>query len=109
MYLMLNIMLLCITNYNSILRDITATTNTTTSTGIPTNTSSHTRRSPPHFSFNFLSVMSDTLSVVVVLGRRFSSRKVGDTELERNTSFPMEGAEGDVEKVKLEFELIQET
>ena len=53
--------------------------------------------------------MSDTLSVVVVLGRRFSSRKVGDTELERNTSFPMEGAEGDVEKVKLEFELIQET
>ena len=48
--------------------------------------------------------MSDTLSVVVVLGRRFSSRKVGDTELERNTSFPMEGAEGDVEKVKLEFD-----
>ena len=29
---------------------------------------------------------------------------MGDTELERNTSFPMEGAEGDVEKVKLEFD-----
>ena len=33
----------------------------------------------------------------------------GDTELERNTSFPVEETEADAEKVKLEFELIQET
>ena len=44
-----------------------------------------------------------------MLGRRFSTRKVGDTDLERNTSFPVEETEGDAEKVKLEFELIQET